>query len=219
MTVTPGLRKFALTTHITSSVGWFGAVGAFLALAITGLNSQDTQIVRAAYLAMHLTTWFVIVPLNLAALVTGIFQSLTTTWGLFRHYWVVTKFLLTVLATIILLVHTQPIDRVAAAAAKTTLTTADLRQVRIQLVGDACAALFVLLVTTTLSVYKPWGLTSYGLRKRNELTAEWRPTSTRPLAAWGGLRPVRNHRCGPGGSGLAPRWRWAARLLITVRTP
>jgi hypothetical protein len=72
--MTPGLRKCALTTHVTSSVGWLGAVGAFLALAIAGLVSQDTQIVRAAYLSMHLTTWFVIVPLCLAALLTGIVQ-------------------------------------------------------------------------------------------------------------------------------------------------
>ena len=114
MTMTPGLRKFALTTHVTSSVGWLGAVGAFLALAIAGVGSEDAQIVRAAYVAMHLTTWFVIVPLCLAALLTGIVQSLGTTWGLFRHYWVVTNLLLTVLATVILLVHTQPIDHVAA---------------------------------------------------------------------------------------------------------
>jgi hypothetical protein len=185
MTMTPGLRKFALTTHVTSSVGWLGAVGAFLALAIAGLVSQDAQIVRAAYLSMHLTTWFVIVPLCLAALLTGIVQSVGTTWGLFRHYWVVTKLLLTVLATIILLVHTQPIDRVAAVAAQTTLASGDLRQLRIQLVGDACAALFVLLVTTTLSVYKPWGMTSYGLRKQDEETAAWRPATTRQVAPWG----------------------------------
>jgi len=185
MTTTPGLRKFALTTHVASSVGWLGAVGAFLALAIAGLSSQDAQMVRAAYLTMHLTTWFVIVPLSLAALLTGIVQSVGTTWGLFRHYWILTKLLLTVLATIILLVHTQPIGRVAAVAAETTLATGDLRQLRLQLVGDACAALFVLLMTTTLSVYKPWGMTSYGLRKQNEVTAAWRPTSTRQLAPWG----------------------------------
>src|SRR5213594_3201813 len=72
MIMTPSLRKFALTTHVTSSVGWLGAVGAFLALAIAGVGSQDAQILRAAYLAMHVTTWFVIVPLSLAALLTGI---------------------------------------------------------------------------------------------------------------------------------------------------
>lgn len=183
--MTPGLRKLALTTHVTSSVGWLGAVGTFLALALAGVGSQDAQIVRAAYLAMHLTTWFVIVPLSLAALLTGIIQSLGTTWGLFRHYWIVAKLLLTVLATIILLVHTQPINRVAAVAAETTLATGDLRQLRLQLVGDACAALFVLLVTTMLSVYKPWGMTSYGLRKQDEVTAAWRPNATRQPARWG----------------------------------
>src|SRR5206468_4317066 len=97
-------------------------------------------------------------------LLTGIVQSVGTTWGLFRHHWVVAKLGLTVLATIILLVHTQPIDRVAAVAAERTLSSADLRQLRIQLVADAGAAVFALLVATTLSVYKPWGLTSYGLR-------------------------------------------------------
>src|SRR5882757_3591223 len=165
MAMTPGLRKFALTAHVTTSVGWIGAVAAFLALAVAGVGSQDAQIVRSAYLAMHLITWFVIVPLSLAALSTGIVQSLGTTWGLFDHYWIVTKLLLTVVATIILLVHTQPIDHVAAMAAQATLAAGDLRPVRLQLVGDACAALFVLLVTTALSVYKPWGMTSYGLRK------------------------------------------------------
>src|SRR5258707_7913703 len=185
MMMTPSVRKLALTVHVSSSVGWLGAVAAFLALAITGVASDDPQVVRAAYLAMHLTTWFVIVPLCLAALSTGVVQSVGTTWGLFDHYWVVTKLLLTVIATFLLFVHTQPIDRVAAVAAKTTLAAGELRQVRFQLIGDACAALFVLLVTTTLSVYKPWGMTSYGLRKVNEETAAWRSPSTRQPAAAG----------------------------------
>jgi hypothetical protein len=185
MMMTPRLRKFALTTHVTSSVGWLGAVAAFLALAIGGLASENTHLVRAAYLAMHLTTWYVIVPLSMAAPVTGLVQSLGTTWGLFRHYWIVMKLLLTVFATLILLLHTQPIERVAEAAAQMDLAAADLRQVRIQLVGDASAALFVLFVTTMLSVYKPWGLTPYGIRKQYEVTPSWRPASHRRPAPSG----------------------------------
>ena len=57
MTMTPRSRKFALTLHVTSSVGWFGAVAGFFALAIAGLTSGDAQMVRAAYLAMSLITW------------------------------------------------------------------------------------------------------------------------------------------------------------------
>jgi hypothetical protein len=185
MIMTSGLRKVALTTHVTSSVGWLGAVAGFLALAIAGVSSRSNETVRAAYIAMHLTTWFVIVPLSLASLLTGLAQSLGTTWGLFRHYWIVTKLLLTVLATIILLLHTQPIDRVAAVAMQKALSSGDLRQLRIQLVADAGAALFVLLVTTALSIYKPWGMTAYGLRRQDEDGATWRRGTTRQDAAWG----------------------------------
>jgi hypothetical protein len=165
MTMTPRLRKFALTAHVTSSVGWLGAVVVFLALAIAGLTSRNAQMVRAAYLATELITWLVIVPLSLASFLTGIVQSLGTTWGLFRHYWVLVKLLLTIVATIILLLHTQPISYMANVVAETTLSNTDLRGLRIQLVADAGAALLVLLVITTLSVYKPRGRTRYGQRK------------------------------------------------------
>jgi len=165
--MTSGLRKLALTTHVTSSVGWLGSVVAFLALAVAGVSGVDAETVRAAYLAMHLITWFVIVPFSLAALLTGLVQSLGTAWGLFRHHWIVAKLGLTVVATIILLAHTQPIGQVAAAAEEALLSSSDLRQIRIQLIADAGAAVMALLVATTLSVYKPWGLTPYG-RRRSE---------------------------------------------------
>src|SRR6266700_758020 len=162
MAMPPRLRKFALTAHVTSSVGWLGAVAGFLALAIAGLTSHDAQIVRAAYLAMNLTAWFVILPLAFASLLTGIVQSLGTEWGLFRHYWVLTKLLLTVFATIVLLLKMEPICRIAGVAAETTLSHADLRQTRIALVLHAGGGLLVLLVAATLSVFKPWGRTRYG---------------------------------------------------------
>jgi len=165
MTMGPPLRKLVLTVHVTCSVGWLGAVAGFLVLAVTGLTSQDAQMVRAAYLATELTASAVIVPLCFAALLSGLVQSLGTRWGLFRHYWVFFKLLITVFATIILLVHMQPISYVAGVAADGALASGDLQRLRIQLVADAGAALVALLVTTTLAVYKPRGLTPYGQRK------------------------------------------------------
>src|ERR671919_321085 len=105
MIMTSGFRKFALTAHVTSSVGWIGAVVVFLALAIVGLTSQDAQTVRGAYLVMEPAAWWVLVPLAFASLLTGIVMSLGTTWGLFRHYWVVFKFLIAVFSTIVLLIY------------------------------------------------------------------------------------------------------------------
>jgi hypothetical protein len=164
----PRLTKFALTAHITFSVGWLGAVVAYLALAIGGLTVHDAQTVRAAYLSMELIGWFVIVPFSLAALLTGLVQSLGTQWGLFRHYWILVKFLLTTGATIVLLWHMQAVSRMAGVAAETTLSSADFRALRIQLVVHAAGGVLVLLAATTLSVYKPWGMTRYGRRKQHE---------------------------------------------------
>ncbi|RWP04088.1 hypothetical protein [Mesorhizobium sp.] len=168
MIMTPGLRKFALTAHVTSSVGTLGAVAGFLALAVAGLNSEDSQMVRAAYLAMELTAWYVIVPLALASLLTGLVQSLGTPWGLLRHYWVVTKLLLTVLVTIVLLLQMELIGYLADVSAETMLSSADLRVLRMSPVIHAAGGLLVLLVPVVLSLYKPRGLTPYGWRKQHE---------------------------------------------------
>jgi hypothetical protein len=177
--MTPGARKLALTAHVTSSLGWLGAVAAFLALAVAGLASRDTEMVRASYLATELITWFVIVPLAFASLLTGLVVSLGTPWGLFRHYWVLVKFMLTILATVLLLLHTQPIGLLAAAARATTWSSGDVGRLQIQLVGDAGAALVALLVNATLSVYKPEGMTAYG---RRTLNVQRQMLDSQPLA-------------------------------------
>ena len=163
--MSPGVRKVALTAHITASVGWLGAVASFLALAVVGLASSEPQTVRGAYVAAAVVTWAVIVPLCLASLLTGIVQSLGTPWGLFRHYWVGIKLVLTVGATLLLLVHTGPIDHLAGIAAAGGVLGADLRGVRVQLVVDAGLAVVVLLATTALATLKPRGSTRYGRRK------------------------------------------------------
>jgi hypothetical protein len=166
--MTPSLRKLVLTTHITLSVAWIGAVAAFLALAIAGLTSRNVQVVRVAYPAMELTARFVIVPLAFASLLSGLIQSLGTPWGLFRHYWVLTKFFLTVFAAIVLLKKMPLIGSAARRAADTTLSSADLHAAAMPLVVHAAGGILVLLVVTILSVYKPWGLTPYGRRKQQE---------------------------------------------------
>src|SRR5919202_2757484 len=133
--MTPRVRKLALTVQVVSSVGWLGAVAASLALATAGLAGEDAQVVRAAYLAMNSIGEGVLVPLALTSLLSGVVQALGTKWGLFRHYWVLMKLLITIFATIVLLLHTQPISYMAGVAAETTLSSADLHKLRIQLVA------------------------------------------------------------------------------------
>ena len=168
--MTPGLRKFMLTAHVTSSVGWLGAVVVFLAHALVALSSEDTKTVRAAYLVMEPAAWLVLVPLAFASLLTGVVQSLGTAWGLFRHYWVLFKLLINIFATIVLLMYTQTLGYLAEVAAHPILSTDDLRVLQTpSVVLHSGLALLALLVATTLAVYKPRGMTPYGRRKQREL--------------------------------------------------
>ncbi|HKO24437.1 MAG TPA: hypothetical protein VJY65_06805, partial [Chloroflexota bacterium] len=167
MTRSPRFRKFALAAHISSSVGWLGAVAGFLAFAIIGLTGQDAQIVRAAYLGMDWIGWFVLVPLSFASLLTGLVQSLGTGWGLFRHYWILAKLLINVLGNVGLLMFMLLFGSVVAAV--TASSRADVGELRSPSpLLHACVALLVLLVATILSVYKPRGITPYGSRKQHE---------------------------------------------------
>ena len=173
MTMTPGLRKYALTAHVISTVGWLGAVIGFLALAISGLTSRDAQTVRGVYLAMELTGWYVLVPLCVASLFTGLIMALGTPWGLFRHYWVLIKLLITVISALILFVYTRTLRHLGALAADMTLSINDLRNPSPVL--HSGLALLALLVATTLSVYKPQGMTRYGRRQQRAKRKESRP--------------------------------------------
>jgi hypothetical protein len=153
--MSPAIRKLLLTTHITFSVGWLGAVAGFHALSIAGLNSENEQIIRAAYLSMDLISWYVILPAALGAFITGIIQSLATQWGLFKHWWIAVKFILTLGATALLLLHMKPISLMADIAMVGNVS--DYRGLQVQLIADASLALIVLFITTAISVYQPWG--------------------------------------------------------------
>ena len=78
------------------------------------------------------------------------------------------KFLLTLIATVVLLKYTHTLSYIAGAAADMSLSVAELRALGASPVLHSGGALLILLVTTILAVYKPRGMTRYGWRKRHE---------------------------------------------------
>ncbi|UGY91284.1 hypothetical protein [Streptomyces gobiensis] len=176
MIMPPRLRKTVLTAHVITSVGWLGAVLAYLALEVTAVTSQDIQTVRGAYAAMEVTVLYVIVPLAVASVLIGIVNALGTPWGLFRRYWVLVKLLLTVFAATVLLIETQTVSHLAEAAA----SSADPRELPGTLLHSV-GGLVVLLIIVILSVFKPRGVTRYRWRKQNEQRRNKRTPHTVPV--------------------------------------
>ncbi|MCT7378226.1 hypothetical protein [Chelativorans salis] len=166
MTMAPRPRKTLITAHVVFSLGWVGALTGFLVLAVAGLTSPDGQTVRAAYIANGLITWYAIVPLAFASLLTGIVQALATPWGLLRNYWVVFKLVIVVTATAMLMGKTSGIGYVAQLAAERALSGEDLLGLRYSIAGHALGGLAVLVWAAALGVFKPRGLTRLGRRKQ-----------------------------------------------------
>ena len=158
----PGVRKLALSIHLTFSVGWIGAVVAYLGLGVAAVKSSDIETVRAAWTAMEIIGWYVIVPLAVLSLLTGLVMALGTKWGLFRHYWVAISFVLTLFSTAVLILHmptvTSTVDIVLEAeGAALEALGGDLFHPAVGLV--------ILLFVQVLNLYKPPGLTRYGWRR------------------------------------------------------
>jgi uncharacterized membrane protein len=158
--LTGGTRKAVLMTHVVTSVGWLGAVACFGALSIVGLASNDPITVRGTYAVMEQTGWWVMVPLSFLSLISGIVQGLGSRWGVLRHYWVVFKLGINVIASVVLVMYMQTLR---ALADDTAADGADpLKVASPSPVVHSAGALVLLVVATGLSIYKPRGLTKRG---------------------------------------------------------
>jgi hypothetical protein len=143
------------------SVGWIGAVIAYLALAITPLTSKDTLDVRSAWIGMDLIGWWALVPLAVGSLVTGVMLSLGTKWGLLQHYWVSFSFVGTIVLTGILVAHMPSVDRMTQMAR--TASPDHLLAMPADLVHPF-VGLLLLIGILVLNIYKPKGVTRRGWR-------------------------------------------------------
>ena len=168
----PPVRKATLVAHVAASVGWIGAVVTSLVLGIVGVVTDDRQTARAVYLVLEPLGWYALVPFSVAALATGLLQSLGTSWGLLRHYWVVAKLLMNLFATAVLLLYLQTLAVLADTARRLDTAGGDLDGLRIPSPAvHAAAAVVLLAVALILSVYKPRGLTTYGYRRPRPASA------------------------------------------------
>ncbi|MCR4317340.1 MAG: DUF2269 domain-containing protein [Planctomycetes bacterium] len=166
--MSPRVRKLALTIHIAFSVGWLGAVVAYLSIAVKGFFEADPGYVGSAYDSMETVGWYAIVPLCLASLATGLIQALGTEWGLFRHYWVSAKFFITAVATLILIVHMGDVSSFAELERSEVLEGEGPDSRRASFLIHAVGGLVAIVIALVLSIYKPFERTKYGAKSMSE---------------------------------------------------
>lgn len=147
-------RAALLTVHVAVSVGWLGLDGALVAMEVTGLSAGDPVVQGGIAAAMGALASWVLIPVVLTSLVSGLVLALSTPWGLVRHWWVLAKCGIAVLLTATgLLLMLPRLDQVVAGEGE---------PVQMQALLARSLALVLLLAATGISVVKPWGKTPMG---------------------------------------------------------
>jgi len=162
--LSPRLRKTIVAAHVLVAVGWFGVVLAKLVLEVVALSTRNQEAARAGYLFVAALDGAAFPPAAIATVVTGVVLSVGTAWGLFRHWWIVVKLLLTVAVVVtgaaFVGAWTQQAIALAGMstpAAGDMAVAAALGTTSRWLIGAAVVHVLMLGAATVISVLKPWG--------------------------------------------------------------
>ncbi len=157
-----------LSLHIVTAVGALATDAILLSLAATGRLSRDADLIRAVYLVMDLLLSAVLLPFAPTALVTGILLGLGSHWGVVRHYWVLTKLVLTLAAATAAVLLLRPALNESAANVL-AVPLADLPAtgtgpVAIRVMAGPTIGVLMMTAAVVLAVSKPWGRTRFRAR-------------------------------------------------------
>ena len=146
-------RKLLLTLHIATSTSLLGTDLGLLTLGLAGRNGAPVEMVYPAM--SRIGTW-VLAPLAVAALATGLLLVALTPYSPMRHLWLMIKLLVTLSLTTLVIVVVAPglaqaADAATGADPSDVLTSA--RQ-RLYVIIPA-VSLGLLLLNVALAVYKP----------------------------------------------------------------
>ncbi|SDN62872.1 hypothetical protein [Allokutzneria albata] len=89
-------RQLLIWLHVITSVGWMSLALVLFALITFGLSTDVPGMRDSASAMAHLLDEQVLAHLANAAAFTGFMLSALTQWGYFRHWWVLIKFVITV---------------------------------------------------------------------------------------------------------------------------
>jgi hypothetical protein len=170
----PTVRKTVQSLHVIVAVGWLGLTFGDVTLGVTAVVTDTPSVQHAMFRALGTIADVLLLPIAWVAYATGILMALGTRWGLVRHKWVLTKFLLTTLTVALTTFSLVPglktmRDTVNATPADelVPMSTADVSG----LVSAAVVSTTCYTICVVLSIFKPWGRT------------RWGAATTKPVAA------------------------------------
>lgn len=144
------LPRPLLVAHIVAAVGLFGTDLVLVALGVSGVAGADP---RTVYPAAYLVETWLVAPLAVITLATGVLQATRGGWGLVRYWWTAIKLATTAAFTVLVVAVIVP--RLATAATAATAGQAFTTAARLPLAVVPAVAVAAVVLNVGLAVYKP----------------------------------------------------------------
>jgi hypothetical protein len=153
-------RRALLAAHLVGGVGAIGASLALVALGVAGLSGGADPL--AVYPAMHRVEAWVIRPLAVVSLGTGVVLAVSSHWGLVTYWWVTVKLAIAAVVTLAVFLLLEPALGASAVIASglSTEPLTDAQRARFAVLPAVATVLFA--VNVALGVYKPRGRIRFG---------------------------------------------------------
>lgn len=151
-------RQWLLFAHVVVSVGWMGAGGANVVLAVTAALTSSAEKRRVCYQLIDTVDLALVIPLAFASLASGILISLATRWGLVNYWWVLVKLVLTIA---VIVFSTFAVGVWVEESIAITTDSQRTSPVASALVVGAAANIVSFLFMTWASIRKPWSKTPW----------------------------------------------------------
>jgi len=157
-------KQLIIVIHVLSVVCWLGGAMVMLLLGTYMLKAENGEQLYYTLDHMHLIDVVLIRYTALVALLTGILLSVWTNWGLFKHYWILIKLILTVALISFGIEYMgdwlSQIVRIGKQERFLALSDAAFLNASYSLIGGAIANIVSLIFMTAISYFKPFGKVS-----------------------------------------------------------
>lgn len=154
-------KQLIIVIHVLSVVCWLGGAMCMLLLGTYMLRAENGEQLYFTLENMHLIDVVFIRYPALVALLTGIVLAIWTNWGLFKHYWILIKLILTLLLIGLGIGYMgdwlSQIVRIAEQERFLALGDAAFLNASYSLIGGAIANIVALIFMTAISYFKPFG--------------------------------------------------------------
>jgi len=154
-------KNWVLSFHIGFATLWTGAVLSMFLIALKNQNTANADILFALNSVINLLDDFVVIPAAIGSVITATILCWQTSYGFFKFYWVVTKWVLSTALIIFGTFWLFPWANAATAIARSEGLRSLANPVYIfdavgVLLGTIIQVLFLFAIIG-ISVLKPWG--------------------------------------------------------------